>query len=99
MLHVLLSIFSPTNHLQASDHSMLCNTCSSRNYTVKKLIKLITTKYIYLGNNFGLMADICGYNSAGLDRAGVPLSITTRLAFFSNVCAACVRAAFGDFRK
>lgn len=45
------------------------------------------------------MADNCGYNSAGLDRAGVPLSITTRLAFFSKFCAACVRAAFGDFRK
>jgi len=50
----------------------------------KNLIKLITTKCIYLGNNFGLMADICGYNSAGLDRAGVPLSITTRLALFSK---------------
>lgn len=99
MSHVLPSIPSPTNHLQASDHSMPCNICSCRNYTVKKLIKLITTKCIYLGNNFGLMADICGYNSAGLDRAGVPLSITTRLAFFSNFWAACVRAAFGDFRK
>jgi hypothetical protein len=35
----------------------------------------------------------------GLERAGVPLNIITRLALLSNLCAACVRADFDDFRK
>jgi hypothetical protein len=62
-------------------------------------LKFHRTNCTYLGNNFGWMADICGYNSIGLERAGVPLSIMTRLAFFSNSPAAWVRADFDDFRK
>jgi hypothetical protein len=66
---------------------------------IQKSTKPIKTNYIYLENSFGWIADICGYSSIGLDRAGVPLSIMTRLALFSKSPAACVRADLDDFKK